>query len=163
LQLLERDPDFLLLTPLGQRPVDTRKAPIAGAIMLGVVIAALVGWLPIYMAALIGATLMVLTGCLTMEEAYRAIEWRGIFLIAGMLPLGTAMDDTGAARFLAEQVMGLLGSFGPGWVIGGPHIGTAAANMVIPAAALVVLMSPIVLTASNQLGFQPHTAMMAIA
>jgi len=163
LQLLERDQDFLVLTALGQRPVDTSKAPVAGAILLGVVLAALLGWLPIYMAALIGATLTVLTGCLTMEEAYRAIEWRAIFLIAGMLPLGTAMDDTGAARFLAEQMMGLLGSFGPWWVIGGLYIVTAAANMVIPAAALVVLMSPIVLTASNQLGFEPHTAMMAIA
>src|SRR5690606_21291590 len=101
LQLLERDQDFLVLTALGQRPVDTSKAPVAGAILLGVVLAALLGWLPIYMAALIGATLTVLTGCLSMEEAYRAIEWRAIFLIAGMLPLGTAMDDTGAARFLA--------------------------------------------------------------
>jgi len=163
LQLLERDPDFLLLTGLGQRPVDTTKAPIAGAIMLGVVLAALLGWLPIYMAALIGATLIVLTGCLTMEEAYRSIEWRAIFLIAGMLPLGTAMDETGAARFLAEQTMALLGSLGPWWVIGGLYIVTAAANMLIPAAALVVLMSPIVMTASSELGVAPETAMMAIA
>lgn len=163
LQLLERDPDFLLLTPLGQRPVDTRKAPIAAAIMLGVVIATLVGWLPIYMAALIGATLMVLTKCLTMEEAYRSIEWRSIFVIAGMLPLGTAMQETGAARFLAEQMMAMLGPFGPWWVIGGLYVVTLAANMVIPAAALVVLMSPIVMTVSLQLGFEPQTAMMAIA
>jgi len=163
LQLLERDPDFLLLTPLGQRPVDSRKAPVAAAIMLGVVVATLVGWLPIYMAALIGATLMVLSGCLTMEEAYRAIEWRAIFLIAGMLPLGTAMADTGAAQFLAEQTMALLGPYGPWWVIGGLYLVTAAANMVIPAAALVVLMSPIVLSASADLGFAPQTAMMAIA
>jgi len=80
-----------------------------------------------------------------------------------MLPLGTAMDESGAARFLAEQTMMLLGSFGPWWVIGGLYLVTAAANMVIPAAALVVLMSPIVLTASAQLGFEPQTAMMAIA
>jgi len=163
LQLLERDQDFLVLTPLGQRPIDTRKAPVAGAIMLGVVIAALVGWLPIYMAALIGATLMVLTGCITMEEAYRAIDWRGIFLIAGMLPLGTAMADTGAARFLAEIATDLFGSLGPWWVIGALYIVTALANLVIPAAALVVVMSPIVLTASAELGVEPHTAMMAIA
>ena len=163
LQLLERDPDFLLLTALGPRPVDTSKAPVAAAIMLGVVLAALLGWLPIYMAALVGATLTVLTGCLTMEEAYRAIDWRAIFLIAGMLPLATAMEETGAARFLAEQTMALLGSLGPWWVIGGLYVVTAAANLVIPAAALVVLMSPIVLTASSELGVAPETAMMAIA
>ena len=163
LQLLERDPDFLLLTALGPRPVDTSKAPVAAAIMLGVVLAALLGWLPIYMAALIGATLTVLSGCLTMEEAYRAIDWRAIFLIAGMLPLATAMEETGAARFLAEQTMALLGSLGPWWVIGGLYAVTAAANMVIPAPALVVLMSPIVLTASSELGVAPETGMMAIA
>jgi di/tricarboxylate transporter len=163
LQLLERDPDFLLLTPLGQRSVDTSKAPIAGAIMLGVVVATLVGWLPIYMSALIGATLMVLFRCLTMEEAYRAVEWRAIFLIAGMLPLGTAMEDSGAARYLAEQTMLLLGPYGPWWVIGGLYLVTMLANVVIPAAALVVLMSPIVLTASVDLGFEPQTAMMAVA
>src|SRR5690606_28562884 len=163
LQLLERDQDFLLLTPLGQRTVDTSKAPVAGTIMLGVVVATLAGWLPIYMSALIGATLMVLTRCLTMEEAYRAIEWRAIFLIAGMLPLGTAMEDSGAAQYLAEQTMQLLGPFGPWWVIGGLYIVTAMANVVIPAAALVVLMSPIVLTASIDLGFEPQTAMMAVA
>ncbi|MBN1237934.1 MAG: SLC13 family permease [Gammaproteobacteria bacterium] len=163
LQLLERDQDFLLLTPLGQRTIDTSKAPVAGAIMAGVVVATLLGWLPIYMSALIGATLMVLTRCLTMEEAYRAIEWRAIFLIAGMLPLGTAMEDSGAARYLAEQTMNLLGPFGPWWVIGGLYIVTTLANFVIPAAALVVLMSPIVLTASVDLGFEPQTAMMAVA
>src|SRR5690606_35263370 len=107
LRLLQPDRDFPVFAAARQLPVQQRKAPVAGAILLGVVLAALLGWLPIYMAALIGATLTVLTGCLTMEEAYRAIEWRAIFLIAGMLPLGTAMDDTGAARFLAEQMMGL--------------------------------------------------------
>src|SRR5690606_19624073 len=93
----------------------------------------------------------------------RAIDCRGIFLIAGMLPLGTAMADTGAARFLAEIATDLFGSLGPWWVIGALYIVTALANLVIPAAALVVVMSPIVLTASAELGVEPHTAMMAIA
>jgi di/tricarboxylate transporter len=163
LQLLERDADFLLLTPITQRTVDTSKAPLAAAIMAGVVLAALSGWLPIYIAAVIGATLMVLTRCLTMEEAYRAIEWRAIFLIAGMLPLGTAMEQSGAARFLAENLVNALAPFGPWWVIGGLFAVTSMATMVIPPAALVVLMSPIVLTASAALGFAPQTAMMAVA
>lgn len=160
---LERDPDFLILTPVTQRPVDTAKAPLAGGIMLAVVFSVLIGWLPIYIAAVIGATLMVLTNCLTMEDAYRAIDWRAIFLIAGMLPLGTAMQQTGAAQFLAEQTMALLGPLGPWWVIGGLYLITAAGTMIIPTAALVVLMSPIVLSASGDLGVAPHTAMMAVA
>ncbi len=163
LQLLASDPDFLILTPLGQEPPDTRRAPLAGAIMLGVVISVMMGYAPISIAAVVGGSVMVLTGCLTMEQAYRAIDWRAIFLIAGMLPLGTAMQDTGAATYLAGQVMAFLGDAGPWPVIMGLYVLTAMATMIIPTAALVVLMSPIVLSAMADMGLQPETAMMAVA
>jgi di/tricarboxylate transporter len=135
LELLDSDSDFLVLTPLGRKPPDTRRAP----------------------------SIMVLTGCLSMEQAYRAIDWRAIFLIAGMLPLGTAMQTTGAATYIADQVMMLLGEAGPWPVIMGLYIVTAMATMIIPTAALVVLMSPIVLSAMYDMGYAPETAMMAIA
>jgi di/tricarboxylate transporter len=163
LQLLASDSDFLTLTPLGQEPPDTRRAPLAAAIMLGVVVSVMLGYAPIAVAAVVGGTIMVLTGCLSMENAYRAIDWRAIFLIAGMLPLGTAMQDTGAATYLADQVMMLLGDAGPWPVIMGLYILTAMATMIIPTAALVVLMSPIVLSAMGDLGLEPQTAMMAVA
>ena len=163
LQLLATDSDFLTLTPLGQEPPDTRRAPLAAAIMLGVVLSVMLGYAPIAIAAVVGGTIMVLSGCLSMEQAYRAIDWRAIFLIAGMLPLGTAMQETGAATYLADQVMLLLGEAGPWPVIMGLYILTAMATMIIPTAALVVLMSPIVLSAMSDLGLAPETAMMAVA
>ena len=163
LMVLEKDPEFLILTPITKRAINTARAPLAGGIMLAVISSVLIGWLPIYIAAIIGGTLMVLTRCLTMEEAYRAIDWRAIFLIAGMLPLGTAMEQSGAAEFLAQQTMALLGPLGPWWVIGGLYLITAAGTMIIPTAALVVLMSPIVLSACADLGVAPQTAMMAVA
>jgi di/tricarboxylate transporter len=163
LQLLSSDSDFLILTPLGQEPPDTRRAPLAAAIMLGVVLAVMLGYAPISVAAVVGGSIMVLTGCLSMEQAYRAIDWRAIFLIAGMLPLGTAMQETGAATYLADQVMALLGEAGPWPVIMGLYVLTAMATMIIPTAALVVLMSPIVLSAMSDMGLQPETAMMAVA
>ncbi len=163
LQLLATDSDFLILTPLGREPPDTRRAPLAALIMLAVVGVVMMGNAPISVAAVIGGTIMVLTGCLNMEQAYRAIDWRAIFLIAGMLPLGTAMQETGAATFLAAQVMELLGDAGPWPVIMGLYILTAMATMIIPTAALVVLMSPIVLSAMADMGLQPETAMMAVA
>jgi di/tricarboxylate transporter len=163
LQLLSSESDFLILTPLGQAPPDTRRAPLAAAIMLGVVLVVMLGYAPIPIAAVVGGTIMVLTGCLNMEQAYRAIDWRAIFLIAGMLPLGTAMQDTGAATYLAGQVMAFLGDAGPWPVIMGLYVLTAMATMIIPTAALVVLMSPIVLSAMADMGLQPETAMMAIA
>jgi di/tricarboxylate transporter len=163
LQLLDTDSDFLILTPLGRKPPDTRRAPLAAAIMLGVVVSVLLGYAPISVAAVVGGSAMVLTGCLNMEQAYRAIDWRAIFLIAGMLPLGTAMQSTGAATYIADQVMALLGDAGPWPVIMGLYIVTAMATMIIPTAALVVLMSPIVLSAMSDMGYAPESAMMAIA
>ena len=163
LQLLSSDSDFLILTPLGQEPPDTRRAPLAALIMAAVVGSVMMGMAPISVAAVIGGTIMVLTGCLNMEQAYRAIDWRAIFLIAGMLPLGTAMQESGAAIYLANQVMELLGDAGPWPVIMGLYILTAMATMIIPTAALVVLMSPIVLSAMSEMGLQPETAMMAVA
>jgi di/tricarboxylate transporter len=121
------------------------------------------GYAPIAVAAVVGSTIMVLTGCLKMEDAYRAIDWRAIFLIAGMLPLGTAMQDSGAAAYLAAKVMELLGDAGPWPVIMGLYVLTAMATMIVPTAALVVLMSPIVLSAMADLGLRPETAMMAVA
>jgi di/tricarboxylate transporter len=131
--------------------------------MLGVVLSVMAGYAPIAVAAVVGSTIMVLTGCLKMEDAYRAIDWRAIFLIAGMLPLGTAMQDSGTAAYLAAKVMELLGDAGPWPVIMGLYVLTAMATMIVPTAALVVLMSPIVLSAMADLGLRPETAMMAVA
>ncbi len=163
LQLLSSDSDFLVLTPLGQEPPDTRRAPLAALIMMAVIGVVMAGYAPISIAAVIGGTIMVLSGCLNMEQAYRSIDWRAIFLIAGMLPLGAAMQDSGAANYLAQLVMELLGDAGPWPVIMGLYILTAMATMIIPTAALVVLMSPIVLSAMSDMGVQPETAMMAVA
>ena len=163
LLLLSDDPGLLVLTPVGVQPPDIGRAPLAGGIMLTVVMVVLAGLLPISIAAIIGACAMVLTRCLTMEQAYRAIEWRAVFLIAGMLPLGIAMQETGTAEYLASKVMDALGDFGPWPVIAGLYGVTALATMIIPTAALVVLMSPIVLSACAELGILPQTAMMAVA
>jgi di/tricarboxylate transporter len=163
LQLLSGDSDFLILTPLGQEPPDTRRAPLAVLIMAGVVVAIMFGNIPTAVAAVVGASIMILTGCLTMEYAYRAIDWKAIFLIAGMLPLGTAMLETGAASFLATQVTDLLGNSGPWTVVMGLYVLAALGTLVIPSAVLVVLMAPIVLSTMADLGLHPETAMMAIA
>jgi len=163
LNVLSREDDFIAMTPVTERPPDTRRAPLAALIMVAVIASVLAGILPIAIAAIFGATIMVMTGCLTMEQAYRAIDWRAVFLIAGMLPLGIAMQDSGAAVFIASEVMESLGSFGPWAVIAGLYCLTAAATMIVPTAALIVLMSPIVLSACTEMGVEPQTAMMAVA
>ena len=98
-----------------------------------VVLSVLFGWLQIAIAAVIGAALMVLTGCLSMEEAYRQIEWKAVFLIAGMLPLGTALDQTGAAKLIAEGMVSLVGPYGPTAIMAGLIALTARAAFSVPA------------------------------
>jgi di/tricarboxylate transporter len=121
------------------------------------------GWVPIYIAAVIGAALMVVTGCLTMEEAYRQIEWKAVFLIAGMLPLGTALDHTGAARLIAEGVVAVVGPYGPAAVMFGLMSLTFLATCFVPTAALIVLMAPIVFNTAADMHLSPYSLVMAVA
>lgn len=163
LNLLGAEPDFLVLTETAQEVPREEKAPVALSVMGAVLVPVMLGWVPIYIAVVIGAAVMVLTKCLTMEEAYRYIEWKAVFLIAGMLPLGTALDRSGAARLLAEQMVAILGPLGPYAVLFGLLVITFIATSIIPTAALVVLMVPIALKTSASLGISPHTLMMGIA
>ena len=161
--VLGHEADFIVLTEAAQEVTRSNKVLLSALVMGAVLLTVLLGWLPIAIAAVVGATLMVLTGCLTMDEAYRYIEWKAVFLIAGMLPLGTALEKTGAARILAEGVVGVLGPFGPLAVLFGLMAITFIATSIIPTAALVVLMVPIALKTATGLGISPYGLMMGIA
>ncbi len=163
LKLLGQEPDFIVLTQTAQERPRLEKAKLAVGIMAGVILPVAFGWVPIYIAAVVGAALMVLIGALTMEEAYREIEWKAVFLIAGMLPLGVALDRTGAARLIAEGVVTLAGPFGPHSVMAGLVGLTFFATCFIPTAALVVLMAPIVMNTAVDLGMSQHSLLMAVA
>jgi di/tricarboxylate transporter len=163
IDLLGQEPDFLVLTREVREPIDRRRAPLAALIMAAVLVPVFAGWLPISLSAVVGATLMVLTGCLSMNDAYRAVEWRSIFLIAGMLPLGVAMQETGATDYLAGKILGVVGPWGPWGVVMALYLMTAAATMIIPTAALVVLMAPIAIDAAGSMGMSPYAVMMAVA
>ncbi|MGD8971031.1 MAG: SLC13 family permease [Desulfobacterales bacterium] len=163
LQLLGREPDFIVLREIVQEITHPGKAKTSTLVMVAVLLPVIMGWVPIYIAAVIGAALMVLMRCLTMEEAYRQIEWKAVFLIAGMLPLGTALDQTGAAKLIAEGVVALVGPYGPKAVMFGLVSLTFLATCFIPTAALVVLMAPIVFNTSASMGLSPYGLLMAVA
>lgn len=163
LAVLGREPDFLVLTEDMQEAAREEKAKTALTIMAAVLLPVIFGWVQIYIAVVIGAAFMVLTKCLTMDEAYRYIEWKAVFLIAGMLPLGVALDTTGTASLVAERVISLLGPFGPYGVLFGLLVITFIATSIVPTAALVVLMVPIALKTSAGLGISPYPLMMGIA
>ena len=163
LRLLARDPDFVVLTEPPPPPPRQERAPLAVGILALALAPVIMGWIPIALGAIAGAVAMVLSGCLTMKDAYRFIEWPAVFLIAGMLPLGVAMDQTGAARLLADGVVSVAGEFGPRVVLAGIFLLTSLATQIIPTAALVVLMSPIALSAASDLGVSPYPLMMTVA
>ena len=162
-ELLARDPEFVVLKLDVQERPRLEKAPIAGLIMAGVVCVVLLGWLPIYVAAIAGAAFMVLTRCLTMEEVYRSIEWQGVFLIAAMLPMGLAMQRTGAAELLANVVVETAGPHGPGASLAGILLLTMGINQFIPGAVNAVIMTPIALATAAGLGVSPYPFVMGIA
>ena len=163
LGLLGTEPDFLVLTESAQEPPRFEKAKVSSIIMIAVLLPVILGLIPIFISAVIGAAFMVLFRCLSMEEAYRDVEWKAVFLIAGMLPLGTALDQTGSARFLAEGVVSMIGPYGPRVVLCGLVVLTFAATCFIPTAALVVIMAPIAVSTSNNMGISPYALMMAVA
>lgn len=162
-EMLARDRDFVVLTADVQETPRFEKAPLAALIMLSVVSSVMILGLPISIAAIAGCVLMVGTRCLTMEEAYHGIHWKAVFLIAAMLPIGTAMGQTGAAAFLAKFVIDSVGSFGPTAVLAGLMILSIAVTQMMPSAVVAVLMSPIALTTAANMEVSPYPFMMGIA
>lgn len=163
LETLSRDPDFLVLDAAAASAPRLEKASIAVVIMVAVIASAILGLVPISIAALTGAALMVLGRCLSMEEAYQAIEWKVVFLIAGMLPLGAAIENTGAAQLGATALITAVGDLGPRWVVAALFTVTVLGTQIIPTAALVVLMAPVALSTAATLGISPHLLMMTVA
>lgn len=162
-ELIARDRDFVVLKTEVQEQPRSKLAPLASFIMLGVVGSVILFGLPIAIAAITGCVLMVLTRCLTMEEAYQSIDWRSVFLIAAMLPLGIAMQQSGAAAYLANQVIQTIGGFGPMAILAGLMVLSMVATQVMPSPVVAVLMSPIALTTAENLGVSPYPLMMGVA
>ncbi|MCK4898859.1 MAG: hypothetical protein KAS38_08775, partial [Anaerolineales bacterium] len=164
-KVLGAEPDFLVLAEEAQQAPRIEKAPLA-LLILGTFIASVVlGILPIELAAVIGATFMVLTNVISMEEAYRYINWKSVFLIAGLLPLGIALQQTGAAELVAQGLLDVAGQLGPFGIMGGLFLLTALTSQIMPNAAVTVLLAPIAISASIELGVSPlpFTIIVAIA
>ncbi len=162
-QVLAQDSDFVILNVDYRKKPATGKAPLAGLIMAAVLAVVILNWLPIYVAAIAGALLMIITRCLSAEDAYRSIEWKAVFLIAAMLPLGLAMGRTGAANLIADGVIGFTGNFGPTAVLAGIMVLTLLLNQFMPSAVNAVVMTPIAIATAAGLEISPYPFVMGIA
>jgi len=160
---LGKEHDFLLLGGVSPAPYRPRKAPFAIFTLVMVVLLAATGLLPIMLSASLGALAMVLARCITAKEAYESIDWSIIVLIAGTLPLGLAMEKSGAARFIADQIIGVVGPFGPWIVLGAVFFITFALTEIMSHAAAAVLIAPIAFNTALDLAVSPKPFFMAVA
>lgn len=167
-QQLSQHRGFLMLMPFDGRRSRRRRAPLAVAIMLAAVAAAAAEWLPPHIAFLLGAVAMVLTRCVSIEQAYAEIDVRIYVMIAGVIPLGMAMDQTGTARWLAEHVLAHAHGLSPLSLLLLMFAAAALLTQVLSDAATTVLLTPVALALAQGLGLPPIpfvvcTAMGAVA
>jgi di/tricarboxylate transporter len=160
---LGKEHDFLLLGGVSPAPYRPHKAPYAILILAAVVLLAATGLLPIMLAATLGALVMVLSRCLTPKEAYESVDWSIILLIAGTLPLGLAMEKSGAARLLADLIIDAVGPFGPWMVLGAVFLITFALTEIMSHAAAAVLIAPIAFNTALDMAVSPKPFFMAVA
>lgn len=131
-------------------------------IMAAMLILMLTKLVPTVIAVLFTGLLMVIMGCLTMEQAYRAINWESIVLIAAMLPMSTALQETGGATFIADSLVTIFGGE-TDWLLGGVFLLTVIFTQVISNTATTVLLAPIAIGAAQDLGLSPHAVLMMVA
>jgi len=164
IKTLAQERDYLLLQSSHvHQPPYPDKAKWALLITGLVLLTAIFDIFPLSLAALAGWAALVLTRCMTMDEAYRSIEWRVVFLIAGMLPISTAMVNTGLAdRFSTALVSGLV-PFGPLALVAGLYLLTVAVTQIMAGQVSALIVGPIAITAAQQIGVNPQAMAVAVA
>ena len=153
---------FLVVSRAGIPRFDWPKASKAIAIVVAVVVVAATGLVPIVAAAATGALMMVLSGCVSTEEAYGAIEWNVLFLLAGMLSLGAAMEKTGASTMLANGMIDSVGGLGQLALLAAFFGATMLLTEVMSNNATVALLLPIAITTAQAIDVSPHAFMFAV-
>ena len=139
------------------------KAPVALVILVGMVLVIALNILELTQASMLAALLMVLAGCLTIDDGYDAIDWKSLVLIAGMLPMSTALVKVGLVDVIAAGFVQTLGQLGPVWLMAGLFLLTATLTQVLSNTTTVVLVAPIALATAVSSGVQPHAFLMTIA
>ncbi|MGM0574876.1 MAG: SLC13 family permease [Myxococcota bacterium] len=163
-ETLGRLADVPGLVPLGAYPpIRTRMgASVAVAILVAVIGAAGAGLVSILAAAVVGAVAMVFTGCVKLDELYREMDWRVLALLAGLIPLGLAMDESGGARLLADGVADLIGGRGVVVAVLVFYLLASFLTEVMTNAAAAVVLTPVALESAAPLETNPYALVVAV-
>ena len=162
LDRLVDEPGFIPMAevdhPVGSRP----RAAFAAAIMAVVVVVASVGLFPISTSAMAGVALMVFTGCVRVDEIYQELDWLVVFVMAGLIPLGLAMESTGAAAWIASGVVGATSGLGETGMIGAFYLLTAVMTAVVANTATAVMLTPVAILVAQDAGLNPYALLVTV-
>ncbi|REL25040.1 SLC13/DASS family transporter [Rhodohalobacter sp. SW132] len=159
---IESSPSLLMVSEPDILSHREDKTAISISIIAGVVLVAALGFTSIVISAIAGVVLMVLTGCLKTNEAYDAVNWKVVMLLAGVLPLGTAMDKTGTAELMAGGMIDLLAGFGPTVLMSGFFFFTLIITAVMSNNASAALLAPIAIKAAETMEVAPEPFLYAV-
>jgi di/tricarboxylate transporter len=157
------DRPFLILLPFHGEQQLRHKAPLAGAIVLATLLSVALGLLPIGIGFLAGAAALVLTGCLSMRKAYQSIDLRIYTFIAGAIPLGLAMQKSGAASLIAGWLEKLVRGWQPVWILAALFLGAALITQVMSDAATTAMLAPVAVVLARSLGHPPEAYVVTVA
>jgi di/tricarboxylate transporter len=164
LPILRAEPDLIVLDRgLDEPPPSRRRGRLALAVMIVTLLVAATGVIGVAEAMLGGALAMILIGALTLDDAYQSIEWRSIFLVAGMLPLGTAMTKTGAADLITHGLISVLGGAGPPALLAGLVVLAILLTQAMNGAAVAAVVAPIAIQTATRIGADPRSFAMGVA
>jgi di/tricarboxylate transporter len=163
IERLRADPDVLPMEWAASEMPLVRKAPLAAAILAAIVIPAALGLLPIVVTALLGVIALIATGCLNIRQAARAVDRQIVLIIAAALGLGTALEATGGAAFLARLVLDLMADAPPAAVLSVLFLLVAVLTNVLTNNAAAVLFTPIAVNMAAKLGVDPFPFALAVA
>ncbi|NDY73729.1 SLC13 family permease [Desulfobacter hydrogenophilus] len=158
---LKKEKDFLVLDATTDLPFE-RKAPVALLIMLGIVVSAAVGFLPIAISAPLGALMMIFTGCLEWRDATNALNAQVILIVAASLAIGVALLKTGGADYLAQIFVTLAGDTSPTFVISGLMLLIGILTNIVSNNAAAVIGTPIAVSIATQMGQPPEPFVLAV-
>jgi di/tricarboxylate transporter len=154
--------DMISLSHPQDRPLRRKKAPVAILALVLVLLLAAFNVMPIAGLAIIAAVVVVLAGCIDADDAYKAIDWRILFLIYGMLGLSMAMQDAGIVEIIVKNSMGFAERLGPLAILAIVYFITSALTEVVSNNAVAVVLAPIVIAVADQLGLSPYPFLIAI-
>lgn len=159
---LSEDQNFIVVRKTDIKDYDKKKMIASLSILIGVIVVTIIGFLPIVISALLGVVIMISTGLIKPNEAYESVDWSVIFLLAGLIPLGIAMEKTGTATFIANQLINISIGMPNIVILGIFYLLTALLTNFLSNNASVILMIPIGIEIASQIGANPFAFVLAV-